>query len=92
MLAQILRQLQQFAIEHDTTANVVYLNPRHFEALCSELPGLRSGEPGLPLGFHIRLQPSSSLPHPRVARLADRASAEPITPKPAPVRRNRHAA
>jgi len=69
MLSIILYQMQEFERGHGVAANVVYINPVHYEALFRENPELFEPGQDVRLGFRMVIVPSSCLAHPEASLL-----------------------
>lgn len=71
MLDHILQCVQAFEREHNTSPDVVYINPFHYEGLYRYHPGLFEGhKPFLP-GVRLVIVPANLLTHPEAAFLSD---------------------
>ena len=76
MLSYILQKAQQFERDFGVAPTVIYINPRHYAALCRENPQLF--DPGLAVrpGFRLAIVPSSTLSHPEAAFIMDPVGAQ----------------
>jgi hypothetical protein len=74
MFSYILQKAQQFQREFGVAPTVIYINPRHFEALFRESPELFSPDMAVRLGFKLVILPSSRLAHPEAALLMQGAA------------------
>jgi hypothetical protein len=74
MLDHILQCVQAFEREHNTSPDVVYINPFHYEGLYRHHPGLFEGHKPFPPGVRLVIVPGNLLPHTEAALLSDTRS------------------
>jgi hypothetical protein len=74
MLDHILQCVQAFEREHNTSPDVVYINPFHYEGLYRYHPKLFEGHKPFPPGVRLVIVPGNLLPHPEAALLSDARS------------------
>ena len=67
MLSYIINIYQNYRRVHGQNPNTIYLDKKHYAALCEDVPMLNDESYELDLGFKILILPEESLPHPRAA-------------------------